>query len=380
MPNTTQRITPSNLPDVKFVDTDTETVMNTLISSYQTMTGRTLYPADPVRIFISWLASIIVQERELINESAKQNLPRFATGENLDSISEIFHNVSRLEPTSATTTLMFTISTTLDYDYVITDEIEVTVDGNINFLVKGEIKFKAGQTTAIVEAVCTTTGIVGNGFLPGQITSLITMEFLYFESVTNITESAGGSERESDEAFYNRMRESEETYTTAGPRTSYSYHAKSVSTQISDVSAECSEDGVVDIRIMLYDGNLPPQELLDKVSSHLNSNDIRPMTDKVIVSAPITVKFDIEAKYYIDSNTDKSISDIAELVEKAKQEYISWQTEKMGRDINPSYFNSIMMSTGIKRIEIIKPQFAKVDKGCVAVLDNCNIVYGGQEE
>ena len=67
--------------------------------------------------------------------------------------------------------------------------------------------------------------------------------------MANTTETAGGSGEESDTAYYNRMRESEESYTTAGPRGSYRYHAKAVSSQISDVSAESPEDGVADIRI-----------------------------------------------------------------------------------------------------------------------------------
>ena len=81
MENTTRNI-PSNLPDVEFVDTNTEHLVNKLITQYEKMIGRTLYPADPVRAFILWIASVIIQERILINESAKQNLPRYATGEN----------------------------------------------------------------------------------------------------------------------------------------------------------------------------------------------------------------------------------------------------------------------------------------------------------
>ena len=198
------------------------------------------------------VASVIIQERVNINESAKQNLPRYATGQNLDSLSEIFHNTYRLQPTAARTTLGFSIATALDKEYVITDEIEVTVDGYINFATTGYLTFPAGETYAEVEAVCTTLGEDGNGFTPGQVSRLVTEEFLYFKEVANTTETAGGSGEESDTAYYNRMRESEESYTTAGPRGSYIYHAKAVSSQISDVSAESPQDGVADIRISCH--------------------------------------------------------------------------------------------------------------------------------
>ena len=272
MTNTTRNI-PSELPEVEFVDTDTEALVNKLIAGYEEITGRTLYPADPVRAFILWLASVIIQERVNINESAKQNLPRYATGQNLDSLSEIFHNTYRLQPTAARTTLGFSITTALDKEYVITDEIEVTVDGYINFVTTGYLTFPAGETYAEVEAVCTTLGEDGNGFTPGQVSRLVTEEFLYFKEVANTTETAGGSGEESDTAYYNRMRESEESYTTAGPRGSYIYHAKAVSSQISDVSAESPQDGVADIRIMLYGGELPSEELIKEVQAYLSADD-----------------------------------------------------------------------------------------------------------
>lgn len=380
MATTTTRNIPSNLPEVDFVDVDTEALTNKLIAGYEEITGRTLYPADPIRAFILWLASVIVQERVQINESAKQNLPRYAVGENLDSLSEIFHNTYRLEPTAATTTLRFYITTTLQEDYIITDQLEVTVDGIINFATNGYIKFKAGENYADVEAICQTVGTTGNGFAPGQINKLISDEFLYFKEVENITTTAGGSEEEEDTAFYNRMRESEESYTTAGPRGSYKYHAKTVSSLISDVSAESTEDGIADVRIMLYGGELPDEELIAKVQAYLSADDIRPMTDKVVVSAPTTIQFNINATYYISGDKVATTQDIKNAVEVATENYILWQTQKMGRDINPSYFNAMLMESGIKRVEIAEPLFTNVPKGNVAVIGTYNVTFGGVED
>lgn len=381
MANTTTRNIPTNLPDnVEFVDTDTEKLVNKLVAGYEETTGRTLYPADPVRAFILWLADVIIQERVLINESAKQNLPRYAEGENLDSLSEIFHNTPRLEPTAAQTTLRFYLTTTLEDDFIITDVMEATVDGFINFQTTESIIFKAGSDYADVPAVCETTGESGNGFLPGQVDKLVTDEFLYFKSVENITETAGGSEEEEDTAYYNRMRESEESYTTAGPRGSYIYHAKSVSSQIADVSAESPEPGVADIRIMLYNGELPDEELLNRVQEYLSADDIRPMTDTVTVAAPDTVSFDIEIRYYVSRDKQAGISEIQQAVALAVENYILWQTSKMGRDINPSYFNAMLMESGIKRVEIVQPVFTEIPKGSVAVIGEESVVFGGVED
>ncbi len=380
MTDTTTRNIPSNLPEVEFVDTDLEALTQKLITSYESFTGRTLYPADPVRIFILWLASVIIQERIRINESAKQNIPRYAVGDNLDSLSELFHNTYRLGASAATTTLKFEITTTLENDYVIPAGLEVTVDGNINFITQDILVFKAGETMAEATAVCTVTGAVGNGFVPGQINKLVSDEFLYFGQVSNTTESAGGSEIESDNALYNRMRESEEAYSTAGPSGAYIYHAKSVSSDISDVSTDSPEPGISEIRIMMKDGNMPSEEMLTKVENYLKTKDVRPLTDKVVVKAPDIVEFDIEAVYYISSTKASSTKEIQAAVEAGTENYKLWQTQKMGRDINPSQFHSMLMESGIKRLDIISPGFVQIPKGSIAVLKNCSMTFGGVED
>ena len=113
-------------PNISFVDTDTETLVNALIRSYERFTGRTLYPADPTRLFLLWIADIIIQERVNIDFSAKQNLPRYAEGEYLDSLAEIFKDTYRLEPEAARTTIRFTLSMKLDAATIIPAGTRVT--------------------------------------------------------------------------------------------------------------------------------------------------------------------------------------------------------------------------------------------------------------
>ena len=90
-------------PDIDFVETDTETIESNLIALYenfvQQVPGRErykVYPASPERLFISWVANIIVQQRVIINETAKKNVPRYADGEYLDSLAELFKDLERL--------------------------------------------------------------------------------------------------------------------------------------------------------------------------------------------------------------------------------------------------------------------------------------------
>lgn len=368
-----------NYPNISFVDTDTEKLVNSLIKSYEMFTGRTLYPADPTRLFILWIADIIVQERVIINESAKQNVPRYAEGEYLDSLAEIFKDTYRLQAQAAKTTFRFYLSTKLATQQLVPKGTRVTVDGKITFETMENLYIRAGELYGDIPAVCQIVGTIGNGFVPGQITQIVDL-FPYYEKVENITTSGGGAETETDEAFYKRMRESMESFSTAGPMGAYIYHAKTASSQVADVSAISTERGIVDVRVLLKDGELPNKEVLKEVEAALSADKTRPLTDLVTVSAPEVVSFDIELTYFIPKLGTNSAAIIEKDVDEAIREYTKWQTEKMGRDINPSYLISLLMKTGIKRVDIASPKYTLVDGNKVAVLQKTNVINGGFED
>lgn len=373
-------------PDIQFTQTDTDTVESALIQGYEAISGRKLYPADPMRLFILWVADIIIQERVLIEQSARQNVPRYAEGEHLDSLAELFQEIERLGPKPAKTTLRFYLSKTQEGQYLIPAGTRVSVDGQITFATLAPLFIEEGMLYGDAEAECITVnndgatiGTEGNGFLPGQIKQIVDV-YPFYEKVENITVSAGGADTETDKAFYERMRESMESFSTAGPAGAYIYHAKTASNLVADVSAVSPEPGIADIRVLLQGGQLPTDEVLKEVTAALSADQVRPLTDKVIVSAPDTVAFDIDFTYYIPTPSAASAGIIMADVENAVKQYQEWQTGKMGRDINPSYLIQILMETGVKRVEVRKPFFAKVMPNSVAVLRAKTILNGGLED
>ena len=365
-------------PNISFVDTDTETLVNALIRSYERFTGRTLYPADPARLFILWIADIIIQERVNIDFSAKQNLPRYAEGEYLDSLAELFKDVYRLGPEAARTKIKFTLSMERETATVIPAGTRLSAGEEIVFATVEPLIIPAGSLTGEVAAVCQTTGEIGNGFIPGQITKLVDI-FPYFQKAENTTESAGGADWESDAAFYARIRESMETFSTAGPLGGYEYHAKSASALIVDVKATSPEPGEVDVRVLLAGGELPGEETLKAVSGVLNADKVRPLTDHVTVKAPETVTYNIDVTYYTQTGGALGPEAVAQNVAAAVAEYKRWQAAKMGRDVNPSYLVSLLMQTGAKRVEVRSPAFATVADNAVAVIGTTAVVNGGAE-
>ena len=172
-----------------------------------------------------------------------------------------------------------------------------------------------------------------------------------------------------------------ESFSTAGPANSYIYHAKSVTAAVVDVAATSPEPGVVDVRVLLQGGEQPTEAVLQEIYDRLNADDVRPLTDMVTVSAPQEDPFEIDVTFYIERNTQASSSIIEKNTRAAVEEYIEWQTGKMGRDINPSYLVQKIMKAGAKRVEVRKPEFRVVRETHVAriVRDTMKVLNGGIE-
>ena len=372
-------------PDIKFLETDTEIIESNMIALYeylvQQIPGREHYPGSPERVFIAWMAAIVVQQRILIEDTAKKNVPRYAEGEYLDSLAELFKDIERLPATPAVATFRCYISEAQPQSVIVPQGTRITFDGNITFETTKELEIKAGQTYGDVTGQCQTPGTVGNNLAPGQVKEIVDV-YDYYLKVENTTTTTGGAEEENDADYYERMRESMESFSTAGPVNSYIYHAKSVSAAVADVAATSPEPGEVDVRVLLQDSTQPTETVLKQIKEALNADDVRPLTDVVTVSAPEAVEFEIDLTFYTQRNSQASSSVIEEDAREAVENYISWQTSKMGRDINPSYLIQQLMGAGVKRVEVRKPVFTTIEETKVATLkrSTMNVLNGGVED
>ena len=91
-------------PEVEFCHRTADDILTELVESWENAMGRKLSAADPIRVMLAWEASIDAQLYATINESARLNLPRYAFGDYLDSMAEIFYwGLQRIPATAATT-------------------------------------------------------------------------------------------------------------------------------------------------------------------------------------------------------------------------------------------------------------------------------------
>lgn len=376
-------------PDIEFLETDTETVISSMIALFeetQKAAGRENYqvrPASPERVFISWMAAVIVQQRTLINDIAKMNVPRYAAkSENedyLDSLAEIFKDTQRLPASPASATFRFYISEKQQQSTIIPAGTRISFDGVIMFATSEVLEIKAGETSGEVEAVCTQPGTVGNGLAAGQVKEVVDL-FDHYWKAENITTTSGGAEKEDNESYYERMRDSMESFSTAGPINGYIYWTKTVSPAVLDVAVTSPEACCVDVRVILRDGQEATEAVLEEIEEALNASDIRPLTDVVTVSAPDTVEFSVDVTFYIAQPNKESATAIEREVRAAVDNFISWQTSKMGRDINPSYLTKMMMDAGAKRVEVRQPVFKSVADVAVGKLKTKTVLNGGLED
>ena len=225
--------------DYKFVSTDAAGIKSALITEYERITKHTLQPADPEMVFLSWVASVIVQERVNQNYIGNQNIPSRAEGENLDALGEWIYSLKRRPEQPARCTERFTISEAQQTAILIPKGTRVTdTSKHLIWFTVEDALVEIGSTTAEVEIQCETPGAIGNGYAAGQINTLIDVDnVLYYLSCANINETDGGAGRDSDDTYFEMMRAVLDSFSTAGPKGAYEYWAKSVSNEIADVKA-----------------------------------------------------------------------------------------------------------------------------------------------
>ncbi|WII39202.1 baseplate assembly protein [Paenibacillus thiaminolyticus] len=368
----------TDLPDIQFVDTDVNKTVQNMITSYEALSGRKLYPADPVRLFLLSIAQIIVHQRVIINQTTKQNLLRYAAGDYLDHLGAMVET-ERLAAAPAMTTVRFHISVPLTEAVLIPAGTRVSPGGELFFATTTVSEIKPGALYADISCSCLTPGRAGNDFLPGQINTLVD-PLPWIDRIENITESSGGTDREGDDRYRERIYTSPERFSVAGPTGAYEYWARSAHKDIQDVLVWSPAPVEVEIRVLMQDGELPSSDILEAVHATCNSDRIRPLTDKVTVLAPDVVSYDIEFTYWIDSRNATDAANIQARVQQAVETYIRWQKARIGRDIIPSELVRLVMNAGARRVDVRSPVHSVAEKTQVAIATAPKVIYGGLED
>ena len=378
----------SSRSDYQFVSVDREALEADLVSAYEKITDVSVRDSGPERLFIKWVASIIINERVLINYAANQNIPARAEGDHLDALGELFYAKERPQATPASCTVEFYISEAQQEAILVPRGTRVTnKDSSVYFETTKDAYVQIGETSVQIPVQCMTPGEAGNGYEPGEINTVVDV-YDYYSGCKNITASGGGSDAATDDEFYELLRSSQDAYSVAGPYGAYVYHAKRASTNIKDVLPASPVPGEVHLYVLMDNGEIADEETKRKVLEACNDATVRPLTDKVSVDDPEVSNYDIDVKYYISRQTSTPAAEVQAAVEEAVNEFVLWQAAALGRDINPSRLIQMMVSAGAKRVEVTSPVFTRLHDGTddpkevpqIAKLGSKTVTNGGYED
>lgn len=373
-------------PDISFIDdVSVEDIQSyyteCMERKYEEITGKKLVmaEAEPVRLIAYADCLLLYQIAQYADRAGKMSLLKYSYGDYLENIGAL-KGIHRLQGAAAKTRMKFILSMERASVTLIPAGTRVTAADGVYFQTLENLEIPAGSLYGEVNAECKEIGAKGNGYAPGALKILVD-PVAYVDKVENVSSTEGGAEIETDESLAERIYLAPSSWSTAGPDDAYKYWVKTFNVGITDVRVDSQIPGEVDVCFILEGGGLPDEVMLEEVWNFLKNEEIRPLTDKVVVRAPTEYGYGLDLTYYINESDRMRAASIDAQVQKAAQEYIAWQQERIDRDVNPDKLRNLVISAGAKRIEVRAPTFQRISGGSIAKLSGeAQVIYGGIED
>lgn len=158
---------------------------------------------------------------------------------------------------------------------------------------------------------------------------------------------------EPDSEYRRRIALAPEGYTTAGSEMSYLFHALGADADVLDASPVSPLPGVVTVYVLSRTGDGTADEaLLAAVTTALNAEHVRPMTDQVNVQSASIVAYTIEAELVIYPGPDGSV--VLAAAQAAAEAYAAEQ-HAMRRDVTLSGIYAALHQPGVMRVDLAQP-------------------------
>jgi phage-related baseplate assembly protein len=373
------------LPPPTFVNDadglDPNLVLQDQISEFESITGRTLYPAQPERLYIDGSAYREVLLRQAIQSAGMQSLIAFSSFPTLDYLGELM-GVLRLGVQPATTTIQFTLANALSVPYTIPGGTQIgTDDGEYQFATNAALTIPAGATTGSVVATCVSAGIgtAANGYLAGDVNVLLNPDAL-IASVTNLSTTSGGSDPETDQHLRARIQLASNTFSTAGPNRQYRALALGVSPLIIDAIVTSPQPGTVNVYILTgpitnqpaaspNSAGIASSDLIAAVQAALSADTVRPLTDTVNVYAVTEVDYVITAT--VELYSDANPTAVQAAVNQAAVLFANNLASRAQRDQVPEEIIAALTVAGVYRVTVSAPSYTQLTAGqwsnCTAI-------------
>ena len=281
--------------DFSFIELDVNEIKKQIKNGYEEIMQVKIQTGDAIEDFIDWVTYILSLSKNHMNFIGRMNLLQYSEGKYLDALGALV-DVDRIIEREAECTVEYKFSKIFDEKKVIEKGHKIA-KGNLYFESIETVTLEIGKRTAIGKVKCLSTGLIGNDIEIGEISTIVD-DIPYLLSVSNITKTSGGADRENDNRYRERIRLKPKAFSVAGPHGAYLYYVLTSHQDITDsyIYTPIISPGVVKIIPLMKNGELPSSEILDLIKEKLK-DDVRPLTDKVEIEKPKQFTYNINVKY-----------------------------------------------------------------------------------
>ncbi len=160
-------------------------------------------------------------------------------------------------------------------------------------------------------------------------------------------------EGESDDQLRQRIQLAPEAFTNAGSVGAYTFHALSASSDIKSVSVKSPNPGEVLVTILSKTGNgVASEELIDAVLEKLSEEDVRPLTDQVLVQSAEIINYSVEAVITVYSGPSSAV---VETEARAALDKFLDERHAIEKLVAVSGIYDALHVDGVKKVQLIHP-------------------------
>ena len=362
-----------------FLDYDAQTIHDQIIGYLQSAAGEVFPEGDERRIFAEAMTAYMLAILADVDDVAKQKMLRYARGEVLDALGEMY-GCERIVAESATCTLRFSIDAAVSYDLVVPAGTVASTPDGYAFTTDEDATISAGSTYADVAATAEEEGSEYNEYVAGSVT-VIRSALAFVASVTNTDTTSGGTDGEPDddegnESFRERIKLMQNATNTAGTESSYIAFAMAADENVVDVQVpNLDEAYTVYVYVVKSGGEQFSENELAVIQAACDADDVRPLGDLVEVRNAVQDAYAIDVSYTCAAEDEAAVVAAIEGAGGAIDAYQEWQDETIGRAIQPQKLMALMFAAGAETVTVNQPASASVIDGHVAKCSSRTVAH-----
>ncbi|OMG69732.1 baseplate J/gp47 family protein [Burkholderia ubonensis] len=158
---------------------------------------------------------------------------------------------------------------------------------------------------------------------------------------------------ESDTDLRARTQLAPQSFSVAGPEGAYVSHARNADGRVLDASAVSPAPCEVLVTVLARDGDgTADQKLVDAVTTALQADDVRPLTDKVTVRAAEILRYAIRARLVFFAGPDRAVA-LAQ-ANKAMKKYAD-DMHRLGMEVTLDGIYAAARAAGVQKVILESP-------------------------